>query len=107
MSSLIASRNLRRFSAARSFSVIASILDSLVTPSTSRATSGPKRVLDFLDRRQGILDRIVQQRGDDRRLIQLQLGHQARNFDRMAEIGIAAGALLRCRASAPYRHRHG
>ena len=42
MSSLIASRNLRRFSAARSFSVSVSILESLVTPSTSRATSGPK-----------------------------------------------------------------
>jgi hypothetical protein len=42
-SSLIASRNLRRFSAARSLSVIVSILESLVTPSTSRATSGPNR----------------------------------------------------------------
>ena len=41
MSSDMASRNLRRFSAARSFSVCASILDSLVTPSTSLATEGP------------------------------------------------------------------
>ena len=42
MSSDIASRNLRRFSAARSFSVIApSIFDSLVTPSTRRATCAP------------------------------------------------------------------
>jgi hypothetical protein len=94
MSSLIARRNLRRFSAARSFSVRVSILESLVTPSTSRATSGPKFFLDFLDGCEGILDRIVKQRRDDRFLIELQLGHQARNFDRMAEIGIAAGALL-------------
>jgi hypothetical protein len=42
MSSLSASRNLRRFSAARSFSDCASILLSFVTPSTSRATSLPK-----------------------------------------------------------------
>ena len=41
MSSDIASRNLRRFSAARSFSLCASILLSLVTPSTSRATLPP------------------------------------------------------------------
>jgi len=38
-----AAENLRKFSAARSSSVCASIFDSLVTPSTSRATSGPKR----------------------------------------------------------------
>jgi hypothetical protein len=38
----MASRNLRRFSAARSSSGICSILLSLVTPSTNRAISGPK-----------------------------------------------------------------
>ena len=42
MSPDMARRNLRRFSAARSLSVCASILESLVTPSTSRATLAPK-----------------------------------------------------------------
>ena len=50
--------------------------------------------LDLLDRRQRILDRIVEQRGDDGFLIELELGHQPGHLDRVAEIGIAAGAFL-------------
>ena len=42
MSLDMASRNLRRFSAARWLSLCASIFDSLVTPSTRRATFLPK-----------------------------------------------------------------
>ena len=55
---------------------------------------GAEQPFDVLDRRQRILDRVVEQRGDDRFLIKLQLGHQPGHFDRMAEIGVAAGALL-------------
>ena len=51
-------------------------------------------LLHILDRGEGILHRIVEQRGDDGFLIELQIGHQSRDFDRMAEIGIAAGAHL-------------
>ena len=51
--------------------------------------------LDILDRRQRILDRIVKQRGGDRLLIELQIGHQTGDLDRMAEIGIAARPGLR------------
>ena len=36
----------------------------------------------------------MQQRGDDGLLIKFQVSHQASDFDRMAEIGITAGALL-------------
>ena len=68
---------------------------------------GPEMLLDILDRRERVLDRVVQQRGDDGFLVELQVGHQPGDFDRMAEIGIAAGALLACRASARYRHRRG
>ena len=55
---------------------------------------GAEMRLDILDRRQRVLDRVVQQRGDDGRLIELQIGHKTGNFDRVAEIGIAAGAFL-------------
>ena len=37
----------------------------------------------------------MEQGGNDGFLIELKLGHQARDFDRVAEIGIATGALLR------------
>ncbi len=50
---------------------------------------GAEMLLDLLDRGERILDRIVEQRGDDGLLIELQVGHQPGDFDRMAEIGIA------------------
>ena len=55
---------------------------------------GAELRLDILDRRQRILDRIMQQRGDHRVLIELEVGHQAGDLDRMAEVWIAAGTLL-------------
>ncbi len=62
---------------------------------------GPEELLDVLDRRQRVLDRVVQQRGDDGVLVELEVGHQAGDFDRMAEIGIARSRASGCRASAP------
>ena len=94
MSSLSASRNLRRFSAARSFSDCASILLSLVTPSTSRATlapnnfsicSGVATVSSIVSWRIAVTIvssssfRSVRMPGD---------------LDRVAEIGVARGAHL-------------
>ncbi len=55
---------------------------------------GAEQAFDIGNRGQCIFNRIVQQRGDDRVLIELELGHQARHFYGMREIGIAAGALL-------------
>lgn len=55
---------------------------------------GPEELLDLVDGGQRVLHRIVEQRGDDRFDIELQLGHQPRHLDRMAEIGVTAGALL-------------
>ena len=55
---------------------------------------GAEQALHLLDSGEGIFHRIVQQGGDDRVLIELQLGHQARHLYRMAEIGVATGALL-------------
>ena len=55
---------------------------------------GAEMRLDILDRGKGVFHRIMQQRGDDGRLIELEVSHQARHFDRVAEIGIAARAFL-------------
>ncbi len=93
MSSDMASRNLRRFSAARSFSVWASIFESLVTPSTSRATSSPKSfwISSVVVSVSSIV--VVQQRRYDRLVVEEQLCQNTRNFNRMAEVRIAARAL--------------
>ncbi len=42
----------------------------------------------------GVLDRVVQQRDGDRRLVEVQIGEDGGDFERMREIGIAGGALL-------------
>ena len=51
--------------------------------------------LDVVDRRQRSFHRVVEQRGGDGFLVEFQIGHQPGDFDRMAEIGIAAGPGLR------------
>ena len=94
MSSLSASRNLRRFSAARSFSDWASILLSLVTPSTSLATSLPKCFSISSGSRERVLDRIVEDRGGDGLVVELEVGEDPRDLDRVAEIGVARGPHL-------------
>jgi hypothetical protein len=43
----------------------------------------------------GILDGVVQQRGDDGGVIELEVGEDRRDLERMREIGIAGGAGLR------------
>ena len=50
---------------------------------------------DLLDGGAGVLNRVVQQRRRDARGVELQIGEDARHFERMREIGIARGALLR------------
>ena len=54
-----------------------------------------EQVFDFRQGRAGIFDGIVEQRRDDRGAVQTIVGEDARDLDRMGEIGIAAGALLR------------
>ncbi len=51
--------------------------------------------LDFFERRGGVLDRVVEQPGGDRGRVELHLGQDARDPQRMGEIGVARGALLR------------
>ena len=44
----------------------------------------------LVDRRASVLDGVVKDRGDDGRRVELQVGQNARDFDGMREIGIAA-----------------
>ena len=95
MSSDMASRNLRRFSAARWLSRLRlDLADSLVTPSTSRATFVAEQLLDLLAGRERVLDRVVEDGGDDRLVVEVQVGEDAGHLDRVAVIRIAGGALL-------------
>ena len=55
---------------------------------------GAEQFLDLFVGSDGILDRVVEDRGDDRLVVQLEVGEDSRDFDRMAEIGIARGADL-------------
>src|SRR5476651_1343979 len=93
MSDDMASTSLRRFSASFVVSDWTSRRDSLVTPSTSRAMSSPN-MPEISSRGVGVLDRVVQQAGDDRGGVELHLGQDAGHLDRMGEIGVARGAQL-------------
>ena len=63
--------------------------------------------LDLLGGGERVLDRVVEDRGGDRLVVELEVGEDARDFDRMAEIGIARGALLGSRAPSSRRRRRG
>ena len=67
---------------------------SLVTPSTIAAISLPKSALDVLQRDLGVLDRVVQQRGGDGRLVEADLGDDAGDGERMVDVALAARAQL-------------
>ena len=54
-----------------------------------------EHVVDLLAGDGRVLDRVVQHRGDDRGVVELELGEDRGDFERMREIGIARGALLR------------
>ena len=60
-----------------------------------RADLVPEDLVDFGAGRLGILDGVVQQRRDDGGVVELEVGEDRRDFERMREIGIAGGAGLR------------
>ena len=53
-----------------------------------------KHALDVVEGRDRILNRIVQQPGDDRGAVELHLGEDAGDLDRMRKIGVAGSAQL-------------
>ena len=59
-----------------------------------RADVAPEQAVDLGARGCGILDGVVQQRGGDGRVVELEVGEDRRHFDRMREIRIARGAPL-------------
>ncbi len=73
MSPAIATIILRTFSACSCSRVRNSIRSSLVSPSTMRATSVAELLLDLVDGDVGVLDRVVQERGRERRRVQVQV----------------------------------
>ena len=95
MSDEMASSSLRRFSACAAFFDTRSSLLILVRPSTSRPMSSPNICVDLGAGGVGVLDRVVEQRDRDRRVVELEVGQDAGDFERMREIGVAVGALLR------------
>ena len=72
-----------------------------------RADLMPEDLVDFGAGGLGILDGVVQQRGDDGGVVELEVGENRRDFQRMRKIGIAGGPGLRCRAPSWRRHRRG
>ena len=55
---------------------------------------GPERSLHFGQRRLRIFDHVVQQAGDDRRHVQLELRDDHRDVERMRDVGLARLAFL-------------
>ena len=58
------------------------------------ADLGPEGLVDLLKRRLGILHRIVEDSCRDGGVVELQVGQDGRDFERMAEEQVAGGALL-------------
>ncbi len=59
-----------------------------------RADIGSENLVDLAASRGGILNRVVQQRGGDGCVVELQVGQDRGDFERMGKVGIARGALL-------------
>ena len=94
MSSAIARNILRMFSACCCSWVWVLNFDSFVTPSTRRATSGPKRSSMSPSRVLGVLGDVVEQRRGDRDGIEAELGEDLRRGDGVGDVRLARGALL-------------
>ena len=94
MSSTIASSILRKFSACRSSLDENWIAPSLVTPFDHVRDIGAEQLLDALDRRLRVLDDIVEQARGDRHHVELHVGEQVRDLERMDEVGLARMAHL-------------
>ena len=74
-------------------------------PFDQRADLVAEDVVDLGARRLSILDGVVQQGSYDGGVIELEVGQDRRNLERMGKIGIAGRARLGCRAPSWRRHR--
>ncbi len=64
-------------------------------PVDQAADLGPEDLVDLLAGGGRVLDRVVQHRGDDRRIVELEIGQDRGDLERMGKERIARGALLR------------
>ena len=94
MSDDMASTSLRRFSASLVVSDWTSRRDELGDAVDQLGDVVAEQPGDLVARGVGVLERIVQQAGDDRRGVEPHLGQDAGDLDRMGEIGVARGAQL-------------
>ncbi len=67
---------------------------SLVTPSTMAATSGPNSLLDVFVGDGGVLDRVVEQRGGDRDVVETEIGEDHRHAERVGDVRLPGAADL-------------
>ena len=63
-------------------------------PIDQRADIRAEHLVDFGAGRRGVLDRVVQERRRDGRVIELEVGEDGRHFERMGKIRVAGGAFL-------------
>ena len=94
-SSAMASSSLRKFSAWTACLEAKSSLLSLVRRIDEAADLDAEHGVDLLAGDRGVLDRVVQHGRGDGRVVEPELGEDGGDFERMREIGIAGGALLR------------
>ncbi len=94
MSSAIDRNIFRMFSACCCSWVWVLNLDSLVTPSTSWATSAPNRVLDVLEAVLGVLGDVVEEPGLDGHRVDPQVGQDLGRGDRVGDVRLAGRPLL-------------
>ena len=94
MSSTIASSILRKFSACRSSLDENGIAPILVTPSTTWATSAPNSSWIRSIVRQRVLDDVVEEPGGNGDDVELHVGQEIGDRERMDEVGLARMADL-------------
>ena len=94
-SSAMASRSLRKFSACWARLGDEIELLELGQAIDERADLLAEYAVDLLARRRGVLDRVMQHGGDDGRVVELEIGQDRGDFERMREKRIAGGAFLR------------
>ena len=86
---------MRRFSAARWLLALRLDLGELGDAVDQPGDVLAEQFLDLGRGRQRVLDRVVEDGGDDRLVVEMEVGEDAGHLDRMAVIGIARGAGLR------------
>ena len=94
MSSTIASSILRKFSACRSSLDENGDRAQLGHAFDDVGDVGAEELVDALDRRLRVLDDVVQQAGGDRHDVELHVGEQVRDLERVDEVGLAGMAHL-------------